>query len=78
VDLGDGSIRLHLAFADELPPSAAAEPATVEVAGVEGRWTADRGLLEWVSGGVYHSLDGDALPLEVLLAVAASIPAEAR
>jgi outer membrane lipoprotein-sorting protein len=77
VDLGDGAIRLHLALADALPPTAAAEPATVEVAGVEGRWTAERGLLEWVADGVYHSLDADALPLEVLLAVAASIPAEA-
>jgi hypothetical protein len=74
VDLGDGSIRLHLALADELPPSTAAEPATVEVAGVEGRWTADRGLLEWIADGVYHSLDAGALPLDVLLAVAASIP----
>jgi hypothetical protein len=76
VDLGDGSIRLHLALADALPPSTAADPAAVEVAGVEGRWTAERGLLEWIAGGVYHSLDGDALPLEVLLAVAASIPTD--
>lgn len=76
VDLGTGSIRLHLALADELPPSTSAEHAAVDVAGVEGRWTAERGLLEWVADGVYHSIDSNGLPLEALLTIAASIPAE--
>jgi outer membrane lipoprotein-sorting protein len=74
VDLGAGAIRMHLEAARELPPASAPEQFTVEVAGVPGRWTPDRALLEWVVGGVYRSLDAPGLGLEQVLAIAASIP----
>jgi hypothetical protein len=74
VDVGTGSIRLHLEAARELPPASAAEQSVVEVAGAIGRWTPDRWLLEWESGGVYRSLDAPGLGLERLVAIATSIP----
>jgi hypothetical protein len=40
---------------------------------VVGRWTADRYRLEWVNGGVYHSLDAEGFSLEQLLALARSV-----
>lgn len=74
VDVAAGAIRLHLEAARELPPASAAEQSLVEVVGVPGRWTPDRWQLEWVSDGVYRSLDAPGLGLEELLAIAASIP----
>ncbi len=74
LDVGAGTIRLHLEAARELPPASAAEQFSVEVAGVTGRWTPDRWQLEWDAGGVYRSLDAPGLGLEELLAIAASIP----
>jgi hypothetical protein len=74
VDTGTGAIRLHVESAAGLPPASAAEQSVVEVAGTTGRWTPDRGLLEWEVDGVYRSLDAPGLGLEQLLAVAASIP----
>ncbi|MGH2636612.1 MAG: hypothetical protein ACRDHU_10790, partial [Actinomycetota bacterium] len=78
VDVGSGSVRLHLESARALPPASAVEQFPVDVAGVRGRWTPDRTQLEWVDAGVYHSLDvpedATGLELEDLLAIAASIP----
>jgi hypothetical protein len=72
-----GGIRLHLALADRLPPASSASQFTLDVAGVEGRHTPSRHQLEWVSGGVYHSLDGPGLELTDLVGIAESIPGTA-
>jgi hypothetical protein len=72
-ELGSGPIRLHAEVGQDLPPASAASQSAVEVRGTEGRWTPDRGQLEWVQDGVYYSLDGSGLGLEDLLAVAASM-----
>jgi hypothetical protein len=69
-----GGIRLHLAAGDGLPPASSATQFTLELAGVEGRHTPSRHQLEWVSGGVYHALDGPGLELADLLGIAESIP----
>ncbi|MBI4259772.1 MAG: zf-HC2 domain-containing protein [Actinobacteria bacterium] len=66
-------IRLHLEPASDLPPVSGAEQFTVAVGRSVGRWTPDRALLEWVSGGVYRSLSGPGFELDDLLAVAASL-----
>ena len=72
-DLGSGPIRFHAEAGQELPPASAASQSAIEVLGTQGRWTPDRGQLEWVKDGVYYSLDGPGLGLEDLLAVAASM-----
>lgn len=72
-ELGSGPIRFHAEAGQELPPASAASQSAVEVRGTEGRWTPDRGQLEWVEDGVYYSLDASGLGLEGLLAVAASM-----
>jgi hypothetical protein len=79
-DAGDGAARLHVESATGLPPASAARQSAVTVAGAAGRWTPSRSQLEWVSGGVYRSLDapGTGLGLGELLSIAASIPTEAR
>jgi outer membrane lipoprotein-sorting protein len=72
-DLGSGPIRLHAEVGQDLPPASSASQSAVEVRGTEGRWTPDRGQLEWVQDGVYYSLDASGLGLEDLLAVASSM-----
>lgn len=72
-DLGRGPIRLHLEAATELPAASSANQSEVEVHGIEGRWTPDRNQLEWISDGVYHSLDAPELGLSELLAIAESL-----
>lgn len=72
-DLGAGPIRFHVEAGQELPPASAASQSAIEVRGTEGRWTPDRGQLEWVEDGVYYSLDASGLGLEDLLAAAASM-----
>jgi hypothetical protein len=72
-ELGSGPIRFHAESGQSLPPASAASQSAVEVRGTEGRWTQDRGQLEWVEDGVYYSLDASGLGLEDLLAVAASM-----
>jgi hypothetical protein len=73
-------IRLHMepAAGSDLPPVSGAAQYAVEIRGVAGRWTPDRGTLEWIEGGVYHSLSAEGLGLQDLVAVALSMePAEA-
>jgi hypothetical protein len=74
VDTGAGTIRLHLERAEALPPAGAAARSPVQVAGADGRWTPSASRLEWVSDGLYRSLDGPGRTLGELLAIAASIP----
>jgi Putative zinc-finger len=68
-----GPIRLHLEAADALPPASGAEQFTVTVSGAPGRWTPDRGTLEWVADGLYRSLSADGFDLSQLLPVAESM-----
>jgi hypothetical protein len=72
-DAGIGTIRLHLEAASALPPATSAAQSTVEVGGVQGRFTPDRSQLEWIDRGLYRSLDAPGLALEELLAIATSI-----
>jgi hypothetical protein len=72
-DAGIGTIRLHLEAASALPPATSATQSTVEVGGMQGRFTPDRSQLEWIDGGLYRSLDAPGLALEELLAIATSI-----
>jgi hypothetical protein len=72
-DAGIGTIRLHLEVATALPPATSATQSTVDVGGVEGRFTPDRSQLEWIEDGVYRSLDAPGLELEELLAIGTSI-----
>jgi hypothetical protein len=75
--LAASSVRLHLERASSLPPASSSHQLAVEVGDVEGRWTPARASLEWVSGGVYRSLDGPGLSLQEALAIAVSIPESA-
>jgi hypothetical protein len=79
VDVGVGTIRLHLVAGRQLPPASAARQSAVEVGDAHGRWTPGRTQLEWVAAGVYHSLDvpeGSDLRLADLLAIANSTAEE--
>jgi hypothetical protein len=79
VDVGVGTVRLHLEAGRELPPASAARQSAVEVGDAQGRWTPGRTQLEWIDAGVYHSLDvpeGSDLRLADLLAIAGSIAAD--
>jgi outer membrane lipoprotein-sorting protein len=76
VDVGVGTVRLHLEAGRELPPATAARQSAVEVGDAKGRWTPGRTQLEWIDAGVYHSLDvpdGSDLRLAALLAIADSM-----
>ena len=76
--LGGGGIRLHEEVADALPPASSATQSGVAVGGTAGRWTPERGQLEWVDDGVYYSLDAPGLGLPELLLLAGSLaPVEA-
>jgi hypothetical protein len=73
VALGSGEIRVHLEQTEELPPTTAPEQQTVEVRGVEGRYTPEAARLEWIEGGVYVSIEAPGLELTDLLALASSV-----
>ncbi|HYF12668.1 MAG TPA: zf-HC2 domain-containing protein [Actinomycetota bacterium] len=70
IDVGAGTIRLHLEPATSLPPAIATRPVGVDVAGAEGRWTPEGSTLEWVDDGVYRSLTGPGFDLDELLRIA--------
>jgi hypothetical protein len=53
-----------------LPPPDSPGAQSVKVRGVDGRWSPDEHLLEWVQGGIYRSLTGPSLYLPTLLRVA--------
>jgi outer membrane lipoprotein-sorting protein len=69
-----GVLRLHEEPAPGLPPASAPRQFALLVRGAEGRWTPGRDQLEWVSGGIYYSLDGKAFGLGELFRVASSMP----
>jgi hypothetical protein len=67
-------VRLHLEAAGQLPPASSSHQRVVALGDAAARWTPDRSLLEWVTGGVYRSLDGPGLTLAAAVAIARSIP----
>jgi hypothetical protein len=60
---------------DRLAPPFDADVVAVRVRGHAGRYTADRGQLEWVEGGRVIELRSTTLPLGELLAVARALQA---
>jgi hypothetical protein len=55
-----------------LPPPSSAEQSRISFAGLTGRWTPGRSLLEWTEGSGYRSLQGD-VGLAGLLSMAGTI-----
>ncbi len=62
-----------VAAAGELSPPLEADVRGVEVRGLPGRYSPDRGILEWVEGGIAYSLRGAALSQDELVAIAAEM-----
>ena len=71
-DTAGGPIVLHVQAGDVLPPASSADQSLVKLDGTRGRWTPDRGQLEWIAGGAYLSLEGDA-DLATILGLASQI-----
>jgi hypothetical protein len=76
-ELDGVGIRLHQAAGSTLAPPLERGALRVRIRGVTGRYSPERGELEWVEGGVYRSLGGTALDLAGLIKVAESLE-EAR
>jgi hypothetical protein len=70
---GDRGFLLVQAPGDRLAPPLDDDPAGVPVRGTAGRWSRNRGELEWVEGGRALTLRSATLSLEELLAIAASL-----
>jgi hypothetical protein len=75
VDVGSGTVRLHLEAARALPPASAAQQSLVRIGPVDARWTPSRARLEWVTDGVYVSVDAPGASLSEIARIAASIAA---
>ncbi|MFP3901828.1 MAG: hypothetical protein ACLFXM_13315, partial [Acidimicrobiia bacterium] len=69
---GDRTVTLVDVASRTLPPPTGDEVG-VRVRGVAGRYSAERGELEWLEGGSSHSLRSPALSPEELLAIAARL-----
>ena len=70
---GSRGFLLVQAPGDRLAPPLDDDPAGVRVRGTDGRWSPGRGELEWVEGHRTLTLRSTTLPLEELLAIAASL-----
>jgi hypothetical protein len=70
---GSRGFLLVQAPGDRLAPPLDDDPAGVRVRGTDGRWSPGRGELEWVEGHRAITLRSITLPLEELLAIAASL-----
>ena len=70
---GSRGFLLVQAPGDRLAPPLDDHPVGVRVRGTTGRWSPDRGELEWVEQGRTLALRSATLPLEELLAVAATL-----
>lgn len=73
VAFGGGEIHLHMELAEELPPAPASRQETVQVRGVEARYTPDAGRLEWIEGGLHVSVEAPGLALRDLVEIAESL-----
>jgi hypothetical protein len=56
-----------------LPPPDSPDAESVRIRGVDGRWTPDEHLLEWVEAGVYRSIGGPSVDLDTAMRVAAGL-----
>jgi hypothetical protein len=70
---GSRGFLLVQAPGDRLAPPLDDDPAGVRVRGTDGRWSPGRGELEWVERHRTLTLRSTTLPLEELLAIAASL-----
>jgi hypothetical protein len=70
---GDLGFTLVQSDVDRLAPPADGDAVGVEVRGAAGRYSAERGQLEWVEGGAALGLSSHTLTLPDLLALAARL-----
>jgi hypothetical protein len=70
---GDLGFTLVQSDVDHLAPPADGDAVGVDVRGTAGRYSAERGQLEWVEGGTALGLSSHALTLPDLLGVAATL-----
>jgi hypothetical protein len=70
---GDLGFTLVQRDVDQLTPPADGDAIGVEVRGAVGRYSIERGQLEWVEDGTTHSLSSRSLTLPELLAVAGAL-----
>ena len=70
---GSRGFLLVQAPGSRLTPPLDADARGVGVRGADGRWSAERGQLEWVEAGRTFDLRSATLSLEELLAIAASL-----
>ncbi|HJR44499.1 MAG TPA: zf-HC2 domain-containing protein [Actinomycetota bacterium] len=56
----------------QLPPSSE-DLVAVDVGGSPGRWSIERGELEWIDGGIYRSIAAPSFDLATLLGIAGSL-----
>jgi hypothetical protein len=70
---GDRGYALVQVRADHLPPPSDGDEVGVAVRGTTGRYSYDRGQLEWIEGGIARSLRSPALGLAELVAIADSL-----
>ncbi len=73
-DAAGEPLTLHLEPDTGLPLPSSSEQALISFAGLEARWTPSRSELEWVDGGVYHSLQG-VIDLRSMIEIARAIAA---
>ena len=73
-DAAGEQLTLHVEHDTGMPRPSSSEQGMISFAGLEGRWTPSRSLLEWVDRGVYHSLQG-AMDLRSLIEIAGAIAA---
>src|SRR5215207_742239 len=67
---GDRGFVLVQSGADQLAPPADGDVVGVVVRGADGRYSYERGQLEWTEAGTSHSLSSHTLPLAELLTIA--------
>jgi Putative zinc-finger len=67
---GDRGFALVQSGADQLAPPVDGDVVGVVVRGADGRYSHERGQLEWIEGGTSHSLSSHTLSLVELLAIA--------
>jgi hypothetical protein len=70
---GDRGFTLVQSDAPRLTPPADGDAVGVDVRGAPGRYSPERGQVEWVEGGATRSLSSPALSLDVLLDIATTL-----
>ncbi len=73
-DAAGEPLTLHVERDTRLPLPSSSEQGLISFAGLEARWTPSRSELEWIDGGVYHSLQG-VMDIRSLMEIAGAIAA---